>query len=210
MSFYLPPLAKKKAAFGAKTLHSRIFEGSHFESGFETTHRHFFTSIDTSGSRDMAAAERGLERRNRPHGNHLGFNRDNPRLINAPLCRVKTERRDSQWWPSESEIKAAKQPCYNRDTTSRTDYQLRFDPRKMLPITRHGCNVSYKQTAVGIVPALTKMSSDEPRALCECISYRHQYNCRMNPNQPNRGKLHGSFVWKPLFQPEDLQNKKPT
>ncbi|XP_065838184.1 uncharacterized protein C2orf73 homolog [Oscarella lobularis] len=199
MSFYLPPLAKKKNVSGVATDSSRVFDGVRGESTpLATTHQqNFSSSSSTSENRDVGAAIGNGESRNRPHGKRLVFNRDNPRLINAPVCCVRTERtKESSWWPEPTgEEEKRREPSYSLDSTSRWDYRLHAT--EPLTSTRRNRN---RQTARGIVPALARMSSDP--VLYESISYQHQYDSRRN--QPVRGRLHGSFVWKSL--PPLVQN----
>ena len=86
------------------------------------------------------------------------------------------------------------------DSTSRSDYaQTSSSQRKQ---TRFGCNPNKSKVAMGIVPECSAPvllhSADHKNS--EKISYEHQYNSRLDPNEPVRGRRHGCFVWKPVIK----------
>ncbi|CAH1261535.1 C2orf73 [Branchiostoma lanceolatum] len=149
----------------------------------------------------------GETRGNMPHPLDVGFLRKDPRLINEPICHVSTwdtAHIQHQWWPDKVPDDSRKQPNFDPSTTQRADYLLKdgTPPGQ----TRHASNPN-TAPAHGIAPVtfLRPRSADGPRILLEQISYQHQYNSRLDPNEPIRAKRHGSFVWsnlKPSVQSE--------
>ncbi|XP_078672661.1 uncharacterized protein LOC144911963 isoform X2 [Branchiostoma floridae x Branchiostoma belcheri] len=142
----------------------------------------------------------GDTRGNMPHPLDVGFLRKDPRLINEPICHVSTwdtAHIQHQWWPDKVPDDTRKQPDFDPSTTQRADYLLKdgTPPGQ----TRHASNPN-TSPAHGIAPVtfLRPRSADCPRVLLEQISYQHQYNSRLDPNEPIRAKRHGSFVWSNL------------
>lgn len=135
-------------------------------------------------------------RKNRPNPNHVGFLRQDVRLLNEPVCDVYTassEKEQYKWWPSRTSKEPLKIPPHTLDSTVREDYQYRGG--SMRRNTRHGSNTDIK-SALGSVPVNhLREPNGEQRVWKEGLSYEHQYNCRLDPSYPIRGKRHGSFVW---------------
>ena len=134
-------------------------------------------------------------RKNKPQPTSATFLRQNPRYTCEPICHVSTAVKETQelhpWWPKELPEKEAQKPKYSLESTSRSDYQ-KVNSQKVLG--RYTANPNINESATGIVPG-SKINKRSQFA--EKISYEHQYNSRLNPNEPVRGKRHGSFVWKP-------------
>ncbi|XP_033106640.1 uncharacterized protein C2orf73 homolog [Anneissia japonica] len=107
------------------------------------------------------------------------------------------------WWPSRTSEEPLKKTEYSDNTTNRSEY-CRI-PREKWPqhTTRHGSNPNYTP-ALGIVPVNHLPAENGPRLLVERISYSHQYDSRTKPNEPIRGKLHGSLVWDTLYPVTNL------
>ena len=135
---------------------------------------------------------------NKPHPTNVTFLRQNPRFICEPICYVKTAV-DSPvtfpaWWPDESLTKPPKIPAHSFDSTSRTDYRPPPFPHDR--ITRYSSNLSMQVTPAGIIPHGAQTSSAKTPKVVERISYEHQFNSRLDPSHPIRGRRHGSFIWK--------------
>ena len=122
-------------------------------------------------------------RRNKPQPTSVTFNWKNSRSLCEPVCCVATEavkNKQASWWPDKILKDEKPQPCYSLDSTSRSDYQ---------PI-----NISeYVKTCREETQQLIKTRKAKAVGR-ERISYEHKYNSRLPNNQPERGKLHGSFI----------------
>uniref|UniRef100_A0A8C8RDW2 Chromosome 2 open reading frame 73 n=1 Tax=Pelusios castaneus TaxID=367368 RepID=A0A8C8RDW2_9SAUR len=95
------------------------------------------------------------------------------------------------WWPSEEPRVYHYSPPYDRQSTQRNDFQK--PACTLLSSTKYSRKV---QPSCGIVPLATpRTSTGFPKILQERISFIHQYNARKSPNEPIRGKRHGTFVW---------------
>ena len=135
---------------------------------------------------------------NKPHPTNVTFLRQNPRFICEPICYVKTAA-DSPvtfpaWWPDESLTKPPKIPTHSFDSTSRTDYRPPPFPHDR--VTRYSSNLAIQVTPAGIIPQGSQTSSAKIPKVVEKISYEHQFNSRLDPSHPIRGRRHGSFIWK--------------
>jgi len=135
------------------------------------------------------------ERRNCPQPWHSRFLCHNARFLNEPVCVMATNDTDAvqnKWWPSRTSDEPLKVPKFCKSTTQRIDFK---DHGPIRPIGRHSSN-PYVSVTHGILPVnVPKREADPGDLLREKISYLHGYNCRSNPNEPIRGRLHGSFVW---------------
>lgn len=117
------------------------------------------------------------------------FLRDNPRFLNEPIrYLLPSEKSNSvaqclEWIKDKDEDRP----------TLRPSLQPHDCPAKVSPLqVRSSKKCAQKEPASGIAPGITT-STKEP--LIEKISFKHAYDSRANPNEPIRGKLHGSFVW---------------
>ena len=143
-------------------------------------------------------------RKNKPHPNNVTFLRQNPRFICEPICHVKTssDPKDTlhPWWPEEVPAdKPIKVPQWSFDSTTRSDY---FPPSTLCERSTRYCSNMANKPSVGIIPQCVKSDLNQTVAK-EKISYEHQFNSRLDPSQPIRGRLHGSFIWKDVcFQKE--------
>lgn len=145
-------------------------------------------------------------RKNKPQPTSATFLRQNPRFTCEPICHVSTAMKETQelhpWWPKELPEKIAKKPKYSLESTSRLDYQ-KINSQKVFG--RYTANLNITESATGIVPG---SKTNKNLRFAEKISYEHQYNSRLDPNEPVRGKRHGSFVWKPaVFIPHKNVDK---
>lgn len=142
-------------------------------------------------------------RYNRPNPRHVNFLRQDVKLLNEPVCDVYTTETHTQqdhWWPHHSAAGKRKQPLHTLDTIVRDDFQYRGENIK--GNTRHSSNPN-KESVLGSVPVnFLRKSDGKQRFWKEGISYEHQYNCRLEPQYPIRGKRHGGFVWDE-FTPAD-------
>lgn len=134
-------------------------------------------------------------RKNKPQPTSATFLRQNPRFTCEPICHVSTTIKETAefhpWWPNELPEKKAKVPKYSLESTSRFDYQ-KINQQKVTG--RYTSNSLITESATGIVPS---PKTPKQTRFSEKISYEHQYNSRLDPNEPIRGKRHGSFVWRP-------------
>lgn len=149
----------------------------------------------------------------------MTFLRQNPRFICEPICHVETAA-DSpptfpSWWPNEIPEKPAKIPKHSFDSTSRTDYH----PLPLVNdhVKQYSSNLAMQVTPVGILPEQHQVMSGssqesqpsgaEAPKVVEKISYEHQFNSRLDPSHPIRGRRHGSFIWK-VAPDAGKQNRK--
>ncbi|XP_073410022.1 ciliary microtubule inner protein 6 [Dendrobates tinctorius] len=141
---------------------------------------------------------RSPNRNNVPHPYHARFIRDNVRCLNEPttyMLTSNTKHKQMEWWPSHEENVNLHKPPYDLMTTQRSDFR-RFTSSS--PQTRHGCN-PHKCPLRGIVPLASPRGTNRlPKLLLEETSFLHQYDSRLTPNEPIRGKRHGGFVWREI------------
>ncbi|XP_071500066.1 ciliary microtubule inner protein 6-like [Diadema antillarum] len=197
MTTYMPPIKRKKRAANIPPagLNStrRVFgnydgdaqaNGSHYATNFQGK-RHSSQPKPCVGS---------STRHNKPHPVGVGFLQQDCATLNQPICDVKTkvDPEDVHWWPSRANQNTNTIPVYTKDTVSRGDFRKHADPPPRQ--TRHGSNPN-KVAAQGPVPITNLPNPTGPRLLVEHISYEHGYDSRKADNQPQRGKLRGSFVW---------------
>nr|XP_002125895.1 uncharacterized protein C2orf73-like isoform X1 [Ciona intestinalis] len=142
---------------------------------------------------DVSVHPREPERRNCPHPWHSRFLSHNVKILNKPICVMANSGSQSDqqnWWPHQLYDEPHVIPPYSYSTTQRADYQKHSSAKPVKLIPPQAISIQQKDSAV----------------LLERISYRHDYNCRLHQNEPNRGKLHGSFVWEPMKN----KGKSPT
>ena len=146
----------------------------------------------------------------------MTFLRQNPRFICEPICYVKTSV-DSpvkypSWWPEELPEKSTRIPQKSFDSTARSDYRPPpFSPGK---ITRYNSNLALQVVpagASGILPQAAYKTGHTTPKVVEKISYEHQFNSRLDPSHPIRGRRHGSFIWKVVsdFGRKNRKGSKP-
>ena len=88
-------------------------------------------------------------RYNRPNANHVGFLRQDVKLLNEPICDAYTMEMASEqhrWWPHRTTKLALKKPEHTLDTTVRSDYQWSGDQKNLN--TRHSAN-PHKRPVLG-------------------------------------------------------------
>ena len=122
---------------------------------------------------------------NRPNANHVGFLRQNVKLLNEPLCDVHsadTASEQHQWWPHRTTKGIEKKPEHTLDTTVRNDYQWRCS----YPIgnTRHSANPN-KHPVRGSGTYLmiyfeTYLGHFSPFYTCKFTQYLTQISCVVN------------------------------
>ena len=63
----------------------------------------------------------------------------------------------------------------------------------------------------GIIPHAVLTSGCKTSKVVEKISYEHQFNSRLDPSHPIRGRRHGSFIWKVVSDvgKQNRKNSKP-
>jgi len=155
---------------------------------------------------------------NKPHPTNVTFLRQNPRFICEPICYVKTTV-DSQethpsWWPEELPEKSTKVPQHSFDSTARSDYRPPPIPHERSMIHSGSLAIQGTPATNGMIPpqAILKTGCKAPKVV-EKISYEHQFNSRLDPSHPIRGRRHGSFIWKVVSdigkQSRKNSNSKP-
>ena len=148
---------------------------------------------------------------NKPHPTNVTFLRQNPRFICEPICYVKTtvDTRETHpsWWPEELPEKSTKVPQHSFDSTARSDYQPPPFPHERSMM--HGGSLAMQATPAtnGIIPQDVLKTGCKTPKVVEKISYEHQFNSRLDPSHPIRGRRHGSFIWK-VVSDVGKQNRK--
>ena len=126
---------------------------------------------------------RSPDRRNKPQPTSASFNWKNARSLCEPVCFVSTKRAKNEqanWWPENVPTEETPdKPSYSLDSTSRFDYR---------PIDIVSFEKSRHEENRRFVDIQSRATSRER------VSFEHQYNSRLPSNQPERGKLHGSFI----------------
>ena len=63
----------------------------------------------------------------------------------------------------------------------------------------------------GIIPQAALTTGCKMPKVVEKISYEHQFNSRLDPGHPIRGRRHGSFIWKVVSDvgKQNRKNSKP-
>jgi len=176
MSIYLPPLARKKRVSGRHRHDTYDILGD-FQSVTDhgTSYRKQFTRHNEPPSQLRATSS---SRKHKPQPTSMTFLSKNPRFICEPICHAKTQQDSTQsqpsWWPADENLSTERPtPHYSRASTQRSDFR---GLRSVEPIESQiwdGKNMQKK----------------------EKISFRHQYDSRRMPNEHERGKLHGAFIW---------------
>ncbi|XP_072031126.1 uncharacterized protein [Amphiura filiformis] len=198
MTLYMPPLSKKKAVeskFNPDT--NRIF--SNYDAK-QTTSAKSHNQSTHAGQRHPAGRKSriiGPPCQNTPHPADVNFLIQDCRLLHEPICHVKTKVKifsedDKHWWPSRTSEEPHNIPICCESSTNRADFK-KLDKVSPSP-TRHGYN-PHAAPSKGIVPVNHLPAQNGPRLLVERISYQHAYDSRKPSNLPQRGKLHGNFVW---------------
>ncbi|XP_031551373.1 uncharacterized protein C2orf73-like [Actinia tenebrosa] len=201
-SIYLPPIARKKKVDGwPRQNTSRVFpdmEENAKQEGTSYTSQFIRHNVPPAPQRIASAS-----RKNKPQPKAVTFLRQNPRFVCEPICHVDTtvQAEDNgnvlSWWPDETVQTPVKKPLYSLSSTSRADYKNFHSCSSQTGYSRHenlGSNAPRSKGAVGIVPGYRTSENSHP--ILEKISYEHQFNSRLDPSHPVRGKRHGCFVWK--------------
>ncbi|PFX25518.1 uncharacterized protein C2orf73 homolog [Stylophora pistillata] len=198
-SIYLPPIARKKKVDGyPRHDTSRVFADLqvNHSPGQTSYGAHYIGHAILSPRQNKISVPN-----NKPHPAKVTFLRQNPRFICEPICYVKTTV-DSpvtypSWWPEELPEKSTSIPQKSFDSTARSDY--RPPPLFHERVTRYSSNLALQLVpagASGILPQAADKTGPTTPKVVEKISYEHQFNSRLDPSQPIRGRRHGSFIWK--------------
>lgn len=206
----MPPLATKKGVDDRPSNFDsrRVF--SNYDDKLGTAAKSHNQSTHSAQKHPKGAKSRiiGPPCQNNPHPADVGFLRQDCKVLHEPICHVKTKvniygENDKHWWPSRTSEDPHKVPKYSQNSTNRADY------KQWSGITsdgRHGNN-PHKTATSGIVPVNHLPAQNGPRLIVERISYQHGYDSRKSPNQPQRGKLHGNFVWDVLHPVESTKTR---
>lgn len=214
-SIYLPPIARKKKVDGyPRHDTSRVFADLQGDCAPSKTS---YDAHYMGHTLQLAPQQSVMLGNNKPHPTNVTFLRQNPRFICEPICYVKTTV-DSPvsypgWWPEEIPDQPTKIPKRSFDSTSRTDYHP--PPFHHDRITQYSSNLATQVTPAGIIPKGANRNAnktgDKAPKVVEKISYEHQFNSRLDPSHPIRGRRHGSFIWKVISDVggPNKKNSKP-
>lgn len=125
-------------------------------------------------------------RRQNVRGIHARFLRQNPRFINAPICNINysldcdASAPECMQWPHVEKSKDSERKDSKDTSISAPTIKPKFHKAP--------------KTIVQELLSDPKEETSNRKNLKEYISFKHQYNCRKDPNEPVRGKLHGSFI----------------
>ncbi|KAK3705154.1 hypothetical protein QZH41_003761 [Actinostola sp. cb2023] len=216
-SIYLPPIARKKKVDGwPRQDTSRVFSDFQVNLKQETksSYGSHFVRHNVPPTLQRAASP---TRKNKPQPTTVTFLRQNPRFVCEPICHVDTLESQEEifhtWWPNETLQRPVTKPQYSLNSTSRADYKnfSLCSPRSASFSRQEVSSTSKPQGAVGILPGYAP--SQVAPHISEKISYEHQFNSRLDPSHPIRGKRHGCFVWKvstPVQKTEHGRHLKKT
>ncbi|XP_028395273.1 uncharacterized protein C2orf73 homolog [Dendronephthya gigantea] len=188
MAIYLPPISRKKkverAVINSK---AKLFSADIRDptTSTQSIYQQDFLKHTTPPA-ELRITSPG--RRNKPQPTSVTFNWKNSRSLCEPVCCVATESvrtKQAEWWPNKIPKDEKPHPSYSLDSTSRSDY-------KPIDIAEY-VKMCQKQTKQLIETRKAQATGREK------ISYEHKYNSRLPKNQPDRGKLHGSFINGEIF-----------
>ncbi|KXJ07761.1 uncharacterized protein C2orf73 [Exaiptasia diaphana] len=200
-SIYLPPIARKKKVEGwPRQDTTRVF------SDFKEDKKQEATSYGSQFVRHNIppTPQRALSpnRKNKPQPTSVTFLRQNPRFVCEPICHVDTPGSKAEtfhsWWPNEILESPVVKPQYTLHSTSRADYKTSsHENSQVSSYSRYDtsvCKVFKPNYNFRDFPGCT--SSQIIPNMSEKISYEHQFNSRLDPSHPIRGRRHGCFVLK--------------
>lgn len=156
-------------------------------------------------------------RKNKPQPTAVTFLRQNPRFVCEPICHVDTlipkDEAFCSWWPNEIKDHAVIKPKYTYHSTSRTDYRnFSLDSPRCASYSRHEVLTQKAPKPEGNITIVPGCSSPQAMPnMLEKISYEHQFNSRLDPSFPVRGRRHGCFVWKaalPVYRTDSIKHLK--
>ncbi|XP_040589155.1 uncharacterized protein C2orf73 homolog [Mesocricetus auratus] len=127
------------------------------------------------------------------------FINTNARTYNEPVPYIdhKGPAKQRKWWLHSEAPVSVSQPSYDTKSTQRSDFQKPACPL-VLPVKYS----RLQKPTCGIVPLTCLSSSGEHEDnFVEYISFIHQYDARKTPNEPIRGKRHGTFVQRAIKPP---------
>jgi len=147
----------------------------------------------------VAKHPREATRRNCPHPQSARFLRNNVLKLNKAIPFIATDSTDrdqNNWWqPARDGANDTDNIATTLQQTKERKLKQRIQPlRKSFSLPR-----IVRATAPDNSPwILNHVAANKGlKSTVEHISYQHQYNSRLHPSEPIRGKLHGSFVWTP-------------
>ncbi|XP_006159092.2 uncharacterized protein C2orf73 homolog [Tupaia chinensis] len=121
------------------------------------------------------------------------FINTNARTYNEPIPYIDPKKGPSKqgdWWPHSRVLEYAFQPPYDTKSTQRSDFQ-----KPTCPLVSPVKHSRMQKPSCGIVPLVSPDAAAElQNNFIERISFTHQYDARKTPNEPVRGKRHGTFV----------------
>ncbi|NP_001093864.1 uncharacterized protein C2orf73 homolog [Mus musculus] len=124
--------------------------------------------------------------------NYAKFIHTNARTYNEPVPYIdnKGPEKQRKWWFHNEAPKHVSQPSYDTKSVQRSDFQKPACPL-VLPV-KHS---RMQKPSCGIVPLTSlDVSGEHENNFVEYISFIHQYDARRTPNEPIKGKKHGTFV----------------
>uniref|UniRef100_A0A8C6GFC0 RIKEN cDNA 4930505A04 gene n=1 Tax=Mus spicilegus TaxID=10103 RepID=A0A8C6GFC0_MUSSI len=124
--------------------------------------------------------------------NYAKFIHTNARTYNEPVPYIdnKGPEKQRKWWFHSEAPKHVSQPSYDTKSVQRSDFQK---PACSLVVpVKHS---RMQKPSCGIVPLTSlDVSGEHENNFVEYISFIHQYDARRTPNEPIKGKKHGTFV----------------
>uniref|UniRef100_A0ABK0LMC6 Similar to human chromosome 2 open reading frame 73 n=1 Tax=Rattus norvegicus TaxID=10116 RepID=A0ABK0LMC6_RAT len=133
--------------------------------------------------------------------NYAKFIYTNARTYNDPVPYIdnKGPEKQRKWWFHDEAPTYVSQPSYDTNSIQRSDFQKPACPL-VLPV-KHS---KMQKPSYGIVPLTSlDVSEEHEDNFVEYISFIHQYDSRRTPNEPIRGKRHGTFVQRKI-KPETM------
>ena len=103
--------------------------------------------------------------------------------------------------------KSTKVPQHSFDSTARSDYRPPSFPHERSMMHSGSLAMQAIPATNEIIPQDVLKTECKTPKVVEKISYEHQFNSRLDPNHPIRGRRHGSFIWK-VVSDVDKQNRK--
>jgi len=140
---------------------------------------------------------REATRRNCPHPQSARFLRSNVLKLNEPIPFIATDSTVSDqnsWFQHTRDDDSS----HHKDVATTLEQSRNRRPKKtQIPNRSYTLPRITRSKAPNNNPWILNNQAAEAglKRTVEHISYQHQYNSRLNPNEPRRGKLHGSFVW---------------
>uniref|UniRef100_A0A8C5KSC4 RIKEN cDNA 4930505A04 gene n=1 Tax=Jaculus jaculus TaxID=51337 RepID=A0A8C5KSC4_JACJA len=165
--------------------HHKIDAGTAYENGKQEEIKHESNTGKSVQPSNLCVGRRRI--------NYAKFINTNARTYNDPVPYIdsyKGPEEQSNWWSYGESLVHVFQPPYDTSSTQRSDFQRPTCPL-VLPV-RHN---KMQKPSCGIVPVVCLDASRKCKnSFIEYISFTHQYDARKSPNEPIKGKRHGTFV----------------